>query len=275
MSAIPPGFEMLTRTSPFHELVGPLYEKRDGDLVQTFGRPDIYAARGTFQLRVQSMEHAGRGLILQQLEALKAKLQAEGLFDESRKRPLPFLPRRVGVITGAGAAAQGDFLRNVYERFPPVKLVMCETLVQGERAAPMIVAALRKMQKIEDAVQPLVKSGEVISTFSVSGFGSNTSSGFITLTLAPWEKRVRSQQAMGGGDLKMLGMVGAFLGWKGVVVTFLLSFLIGGFVAAFIFAQFISVGGFFLHLEWGYAIAFLFFIAMMFWKPRGLFARRD
>jgi branched-chain amino acid transport system permease protein len=51
--------------------------------------------------------------------------------------------------------------------------------------------------------------------------------------------------------------------------------MIGGFVAAFIFAQFISVGGFFLHLEWGYAIAFLFFIAMMFWKPRGLFARRD
>ena len=51
----------------------------DGDLVQCFGRPDIYAARGTFQLRVQSMEHAGRGLILQQLEALSAKLQAEGL----------------------------------------------------------------------------------------------------------------------------------------------------------------------------------------------------
>jgi branched-chain amino acid transport system permease protein len=51
--------------------------------------------------------------------------------------------------------------------------------------------------------------------------------------------------------------------------------MIGGFVAAFIFAQFISVGGFFFHLEWGYALAFLFFIAMMFWKPRGLFARRD
>jgi branched-chain amino acid transport system permease protein len=51
--------------------------------------------------------------------------------------------------------------------------------------------------------------------------------------------------------------------------------MIGGFVAAFIFAQFISVGGFFFHLEWGYAIAFLFFIAMMFWKPRGLFTRRD
>ncbi|MCW2927512.1 MAG: exodeoxyribonuclease large subunit [Thermoleophilia bacterium] len=122
----------------------------DGDLVQVFGRADIYAARGTFQLRVQSMEHAGRGLILQQLEALKAKLEAEGLFAPGRKQPLPFLPRRVGVITGAGAAAQGDFLRNVYERFPPVKLVMIETLVQGDRAAPMLVAALRRMQAVED-----------------------------------------------------------------------------------------------------------------------------
>jgi branched-chain amino acid transport system permease protein len=51
--------------------------------------------------------------------------------------------------------------------------------------------------------------------------------------------------------------------------------MVGGFIAAFIFAQFISVGGFFFHLEWGYALAFLFFIAMMFWRPRGLFARRD
>ncbi len=64
-------------------------------------------------------------------------------------------------------------------------------------------------------------------------------------------------------------------------ITFLICVLgglgnmIGGFVAAFIFAQFISVGGFFFHLEWGYAIAFLFFIAMMFWKPRGLFSRSD
>lgn len=131
----------------------------DGDLVQCFGRPDIYAARGTFQLRVQSMEHAGRGLILHQLEALSAKLEAEGLFDESRKRPLPFLPRRVGVITGAGAAAQGDFLRNVYERFPAVKLVMIETLVQGERAAPMVVAALRRMEQIEDVDVIVVTRG--------------------------------------------------------------------------------------------------------------------
>jgi exodeoxyribonuclease VII large subunit len=141
---------MISCTIPKSRYEALKLDLRDGDLVQCFGRPDIYAARGTFQLRVQGMEHAGRGLILQQLEALKAKLQEEGLFDESRKQPLPFLPRRVGVITGAGAAAQGDFLRNVYERFPPVKLVMCETLVQGDRAATMIVAALRKMQQLED-----------------------------------------------------------------------------------------------------------------------------
>jgi exodeoxyribonuclease VII large subunit len=141
---------MVSATMPKSRFEALRLDLRDGDLVQCFGRPDIYTRRGTFQLRVQGMEHAGRGLILQQLEALKAKLEAEGLFDESRKQPLPYLPRRVGVITGAGAAAQGDFLRNVHERFPPVKLVMCETLVQGERAAPMLVAALRKMGQVED-----------------------------------------------------------------------------------------------------------------------------
>ncbi len=141
---------MVSATMPKSRFEALKLDLRDGDLVQCMGRPDIYTRRGTFQLRVQGMEHAGRGLILQQLEALKAKLEAEGLFDPARKRPLPFLPRRVGVITGAGAAAQGDFLRNIHERFPPVKLVMCETLVQGERAAPMLVAALRKMQRIDD-----------------------------------------------------------------------------------------------------------------------------
>ncbi|MCW2949397.1 MAG: exodeoxyribonuclease large subunit [Thermoleophilia bacterium] len=140
---------MLSCTMPKARYLALRLDLRDGDLVQCFGRPDIYAARGTFQLRAQSIELAGRGLLLQQLEALKARLEAEGLFDESRKRALPFLPRRVGIITGAGAAAQGDFLRQIYERFPPVKLVMVETLVQGDRAAPQIVAALRKLQLVD------------------------------------------------------------------------------------------------------------------------------
>ncbi len=150
---------MVSCTIPKSRFEALKLDLRDGDLVQCFGRPDIYSARGTFQLRVQGMEHAGRGLILQQLEALKAKLEAEGLFEESRKQPLPYLPRRVGVITGAGAAAQGDFLRNVYERFPPVKLVMIETLVQGDRAAPMLVAALRRMEQVEDVDVIVVTRG--------------------------------------------------------------------------------------------------------------------
>lgn len=122
----------------------------DGDLVQMCVRPDIYMNRGTFQLRVESIEHAGRGLIMQQLEALRSKLQTEGLFDAERKKKLPFLPRRVGVITGADTAALGDFKRIIYERYPPTKLVLVETLVQGDRAAPQIVAALRKIVKVPD-----------------------------------------------------------------------------------------------------------------------------
>lgn len=122
---------------------------QDGDLVQLLGRGDIYLDKGTFQLRVQSIEHAGRGLIMQQLEALASQLAGEGLFDASRKRQLPFMPRIVGVITGADAAAQGDFIRIVTEQFPPVELVIVETLVQGERAAPQIVVALRMLQRME------------------------------------------------------------------------------------------------------------------------------
>lgn len=121
---------------------------QNGDKVQVMGRAEIYAKKGTFQLVTQTMEFEGRGLLMQQLEQLTARLQAEGLFDESRKAPLPFLPRRVGVITGAGAAAQGDFLRNVVERCPTVDICMIETLVQGDRAAPLLVAALQKLQRM-------------------------------------------------------------------------------------------------------------------------------
>jgi exodeoxyribonuclease VII large subunit len=123
---------------------------KDGDSVQVFGRPDIYAPFGSFQLQCQTIEHAGRGLLMQRLEALKEKLAGEGLFDASRKQPLPTIPRRIGLITGAEAAAKGDFLRNVHERYPLAKLVVCETLVQGDRAAPLLVAALRTMERVED-----------------------------------------------------------------------------------------------------------------------------
>ena len=150
---------MLSCTIPKARYLALGLDLRDGDLVQCFGRPDIYAARGTFQLRAQTLELAGRGLLLQQLEALKARLEAEGLFDDARKLPLPYMPRRVGVITGAGAAAQGDFLRQVYERYPPVKLVMVETLVQGDRAAPQVIAALRKLEAVDDVDVIVVTRG--------------------------------------------------------------------------------------------------------------------
>src|SRR5262249_58733001 len=120
------------------------------DLVHLFGRAEIYARRGEFQLTAQSVEHVGRGALLQELEALKLRLQAEGLFDADRKRPLPYIPRRIGLITGNQAAARDDFTRNLFERFPTAKLVLCETFVQGPKSAPLLVAALRRMQESED-----------------------------------------------------------------------------------------------------------------------------
>lgn len=137
-----------TMTRRRYEALG--VELSDGDMVHAFGRPEIYQRQGRFQLRVSSVEAAGRGLLMQQLEALKRRLDEEGLFDDERKKPIPFVPRRIGLITGNEAAARDDFTQNIFERFPTAKLVICETFVQGPKAAPLLVAALRRMQQVED-----------------------------------------------------------------------------------------------------------------------------
>jgi exodeoxyribonuclease VII large subunit len=115
----------------------------NGERVHVYGRPELFEARGDFRLRALSIERFGLGDHLAALERLKQKLAAEGLFDASRKRPLPRLPRRVGLVTGNDAAAKKDVLTAITARFPPARLLVAETYVQGPRAAPAIVDALR------------------------------------------------------------------------------------------------------------------------------------
>ena len=86
--------------------------------MHVFGRPELYEARGVFQLRALSIEPLGLGAILAGLERLKRKLAAEGLFAPERKRPLPVLPRRIGLLTGNEAAAKRDFVTAVQSSFP-------------------------------------------------------------------------------------------------------------------------------------------------------------
>jgi len=117
----------------------------DGERVHVFGRPELYEARGEFRLRALSVERFGIGAHLAAIERLKAKLAGEGLFAEERKRRLPRLPRRIGLVTGNDAAAKRDVLATIGARFPPARVLVAETYVQGPKAAPAIIDALRRL----------------------------------------------------------------------------------------------------------------------------------
>jgi exodeoxyribonuclease VII large subunit len=117
-------------------------ELADGDRAHVFGRPELYEARGTFQLRALSLEPLGLGDALARIERLRRKLAAEGLFAPERKRPLPLLPRRIGLLTGNEAAAKRDFVTAVTARFPAACILVAETYVQGPQAAGAVAATL-------------------------------------------------------------------------------------------------------------------------------------
>ena len=127
----------------------------DGMTVHVFGRPELYEARGVFQLRALSIEPLGLGAVLAGLERLKQKLAAEGLFTPERKRPLPVLPRRIGVLTGNETAAKRDFVTAVQARFPAANLLVAQTYVQGQ-AAPAAIAATMQTLAREPEVDVIV-----------------------------------------------------------------------------------------------------------------------
>src|SRR5215210_329792 len=120
-------------------------ELKDGERVHVFGRPELFEQRGDFRLRALSIERFGLGEHLAALERLKTKLGAEGLFAPERKRALPGLPRRIGLLTGADAAAKRDVLTTITGRFPPARVLVAETYVQGPRAPAAIVDALERL----------------------------------------------------------------------------------------------------------------------------------
>jgi len=122
-------------------------EIADGDKVHVYGRPELYEARGVFQLRALSLEPLGLGAALARIERLKRTLVAEGLFAAERKRRLPLLPRRIGLLTGNDAAAKRDFVTAVTARFPAARLLVAETLVQGVKAPGAIVATLNALAR--------------------------------------------------------------------------------------------------------------------------------
>ncbi len=125
-------------------------ELANGERVHIFGRPELFAARGDFRLKALSIERFGLGDHLAALERLKRKLAAEGLFAPERKRPLPRFPRRIGLVTGNDAAAKRDVLTAITSRFPPARILVAETYVQGPRAASAIAEALREICEADE-----------------------------------------------------------------------------------------------------------------------------
>ena len=121
---------------------GPAINLKDGDQMLAFGQVSLYEARGDFQLIVEQLEPAGEGELRRRFEALKKQLYAEGLFAESRKRQIPALPRRIGIVTSPTGAAVRDVLTVLGRRFPSVPVIVYPTQVQGDYAALQIVAAL-------------------------------------------------------------------------------------------------------------------------------------
>jgi exodeoxyribonuclease VII large subunit len=117
----------------------------NGERVHVFGRPELFEARADFRLRALSIERFGLGDHLAALERLKRKLAAEGLFSPERKQALPRIPRRIGLVTGNDAAAKRDVLTAITSRFPPARILVAETSVQGPRAASAIAEALREI----------------------------------------------------------------------------------------------------------------------------------
>ena len=118
------------------------FAAKDGLKVRVFGQAGLYETRGTYQLTVQKMEEAGKGSLQEQFEKLKAKLAAEGLFDASRKKPLPLLPQKIGVVTSPTGAAIRDMINVLTRRFPNIEILLAPVTVQGDGAAKSIAAAI-------------------------------------------------------------------------------------------------------------------------------------
>jgi exodeoxyribonuclease VII large subunit len=126
------------------------FEPADGLHVLAFGRLDVYAVRGEYQLVCEMLEPKGLGALQLAFEQLKARLAAEGLFDPARKRPLPTLPRRVGLVTSPTGAAVRDFLQIVTRRFAGLQVLVCPVRVQGDTAAAEVAEALQTLNRLGD-----------------------------------------------------------------------------------------------------------------------------
>jgi exodeoxyribonuclease VII large subunit len=131
----------------------------EGQRIVIFGRFDFWAKQGSLQIVAKSIRAVGIGELLAQLEALKNKLAAEGLFNAERKKPIPFLPRRIGLITGRQSDAMHDVLVNTRERWPAADFEIREVAVQGVSAVAEVTAALTELDAMGLDVIVIARGG--------------------------------------------------------------------------------------------------------------------
>ena len=127
----------------------------DGTQVQVYGTVTVFEARGQYQLNVQILQPRGVGLLQAKFEVLKRKLEAEGLFAQERKRPLPKFPRRIGIVTSPSGAAIRDMLNVLRRRAPWLQILINPVRVQGTGAAQEIAVAIRELTLPNDVFAPL------------------------------------------------------------------------------------------------------------------------
>lgn len=132
---------------------------RDGDRVVVYGKPAFYAGRGSFSLWVTQVRQVGVGELLARIEQLKRALSAEGLFDPRLKSAPPFLPKKIGLVTGRGSAAERDVLSVAQQRWPAVRFEVINTAVQGPNTVPEVVAALQRLEADEDVDVIIIARG--------------------------------------------------------------------------------------------------------------------
>ncbi len=132
---------------------------KDGDRIVVYGKPAFYAGRGSFSLWVTDIRHVGIGELLARIENLRRALAAEGLFDASKKLPLPYLPRTIGLITGRGSAAERDVLSVARDRWPAVNFRVINTAVQGTQAVSQVVDALQTLDADDDVDVIIIARG--------------------------------------------------------------------------------------------------------------------
>jgi exodeoxyribonuclease VII large subunit len=146
---------------------------REGEAVEAHGRVSVYEAGGQYQLYADTLRPAGEGVLFQQFLRLRARLEAEGLFDPERKRPLPAWPRRVGLVTSPSGAALRDVIHILQRRFPLAEVTLAPTPVQGEGAPDGIIAALQALNRhVHPDVILLVRGGgsiEDLAAFNDEG----------------------------------------------------------------------------------------------------------